>query len=166
MDILPKKKKELPLSVVIGALVHQNKVLLIRRVKGDYIGYWGFPGGKIEKNEHVSEAAVREIKEETGITSSFTEHLGLVSELLFNGENVKHHFLLHFCRLEPTEITYVIGEEGKLAWFDLNEIQFFKKNIIPSDYIMIEKMLLKREKSYYDCVIEKVDNVPVLKKFV
>jgi 8-oxo-dGTP pyrophosphatase MutT (NUDIX family) len=30
---------------------------------------WGFPGGKVDEYESVSHAAVRELKEETGITS-------------------------------------------------------------------------------------------------
>ena len=41
--------KELPLAVVITALVKDNKILLIKRMKGDYVGLLGLPGGKIEK---------------------------------------------------------------------------------------------------------------------
>ncbi|MCD6094481.1 NUDIX domain-containing protein [bacterium] len=46
--------QENPLSVVISALIKNNQILLIKRVRGDYIGLWGLPGGKIEKEEHLS----------------------------------------------------------------------------------------------------------------
>ena len=77
--------KELPLSVVIAALVKDNKILLIQRARGSYVGYWALPGGKIEKQEHLSQAATREILEESGIQSEFKEHLGFV---LGNGKYI------------------------------------------------------------------------------
>ena len=41
--------KELPLAVAISALIKDNKILLIKRLRGDYVGLLGLPGGKIEK---------------------------------------------------------------------------------------------------------------------
>jgi len=35
--------------------------------------YWGFPKGKIERNESKIEAALREIKEETGLDASLVD---------------------------------------------------------------------------------------------
>ncbi|MGC9310495.1 MAG: NUDIX hydrolase [Candidatus Aenigmatarchaeota archaeon] len=60
--------RERPLAVAIAALINENKILLIKRLKGDYAGFLGLPGGKVEKDEHVSEAAKREILEEAGIS--------------------------------------------------------------------------------------------------
>jgi ADP-ribose pyrophosphatase YjhB (NUDIX family) len=155
--------KELPLAVVISALVKNDKILLIKRIKGDYIGYWGLPGGKIEKNEHVSEAAVREIKEESGIDSDFEQHLGFVSELLIENNNIIQHLLLNVCKLNPKSTLITNNSEGNLKWFDLNKLE--KENIIPSDLLMINKMLKTKEKNYYNCVIEKSGNDHILKKF-
>ena len=55
------------LPIALGALVSKNKILLIKRTKGDYVGMWCMPGGKIEKKEHLSESAPREIFEELGV---------------------------------------------------------------------------------------------------
>ncbi len=41
------------------------KVLLVRHVKGQH---WGFPKGHKEKEESSQEAALRELKEETGLS--------------------------------------------------------------------------------------------------
>ena len=56
------------LSIAIGILRNtKNEVLLGKRTKGSHMGYWEFPGGKIEPNETPEEALFRELQEELGI---------------------------------------------------------------------------------------------------
>ncbi len=155
----------MPLAVAIAALLQDGKILFIKRVKGSYIGFWGLPGGKIEKNEHVSDAAVREIFEETGIKSTFVSHLGFVSEHLKEENIVHQHFLLHLCELSPQTTTLIPGKEGALQWFSLAELPAMKDKIIPSDYLMVERMVLRREKTYYNCVVEKRGEEHVIQRF-
>jgi ADP-ribose pyrophosphatase YjhB (NUDIX family) len=157
--------KELPLAVAISALIKDNKILLIKRVRGDYIGLLGLPGGKIEKNEHLSEAAVREILEESGIESNFKNHLGFVSEHLIENNTVLQHLLLHICELEPLTTNILNDSEGKLAWFNLDNLQNIKDQIIPSDFLIIEKIIKNKEKGYYNCILEKNGENYSLKKF-
>ena len=157
--------KEFPLSVAIAVLIRDNKILLIKRARGDYVGLFGLPGGKIEKDEHFSEAAVREILEESSIESEFEDYCGLVSEHLIENEIITQHFLLHICRLFPKTISISNNSEGELEWFDLEYIIKIKNKIIPSDFLMIEKMVLGKEKYYYECIIEKCGNDHILKKF-
>ncbi len=154
-----------PLSVVICVLVKNNQILLIKRIRGDYIGLLGLPGGKIEKNEHLSEAAIREIFEESGIKSDFKNYLGLVSEHLIEKDNIIQHFLLHICELEPKTTDISNNSEGTPSWFDLNNIQDLRNEIIPSDFLIIEKIIKNQEKKYYNCIIEKNRDNYFLKKF-
>jgi len=157
--------KELPLAIVIAALIKDNKILLLKRIKGDYIGLLGLPGGKIEKHEHVSEAAVREILEESGIESEFRNHLGFVSEHLIENKNILQHFLLHICELEPKNMDIKNNIEGQLEWFNLNELENMKEKIIPSDYLIINNIIMNKEKIYYNCIIEKFGNIYKINKF-
>jgi 8-oxo-dGTP pyrophosphatase MutT (NUDIX family) len=46
----------------------QGNALFLRRSDGDQQGKWAFPGGKLEGEETVDEAAIREVKEEIGYT--------------------------------------------------------------------------------------------------
>ena len=157
--------KNLPLSVVISALIKNNQILLIKRIRGDYINLWDLPGGKIEKEEHLSEAAKREILEESGIESSFKNYLGFVSEHLIENGKILQHFLLHICELEPKTTEILNDSEGRLDWFHLNHLSSFKEKIIPSDFLIIEKIVKNKEKKYYNCIIEKKGNIYLLKKF-
>mgnify|MGYP006285127609 CR=1 FL=1 len=52
----------------VGAVVfNQGCVLLTRRGTAPAKGQWAIPGGRIELGEHLTEAAEREVFEETGI---------------------------------------------------------------------------------------------------
>lgn len=51
------------------------KLLLIRRKHEPYQGLWALPGGFIRKNEEVTKAALRELKEETGLKGAYLEQL-------------------------------------------------------------------------------------------
>lgn len=56
------------LLVSVAIVEHQGHVLVARRSPGTpYAGYAEFPGGKLERGETPSEAAVRECREETGL---------------------------------------------------------------------------------------------------
>lgn len=53
-----------------GIVLSENKILLVKNKKGDSsadsISWWGYPKGHLEEGEKPSEAAVREVYEETG----------------------------------------------------------------------------------------------------
>ncbi|MGB3300771.1 MAG: NUDIX domain-containing protein [Phormidesmis sp.] len=51
------------------------KVLLIQRKLPPHKGKWALPGGFVQMDESVDEAAVRELKEETGVKNVFLEQL-------------------------------------------------------------------------------------------
>jgi ADP-ribose pyrophosphatase YjhB (NUDIX family) len=54
----------------------QGALLLIRRTDN---GYWSIPGGGVEPGESVSQAAAREVREETGIDCEVVGLVGIYS---------------------------------------------------------------------------------------
>lgn len=151
------------LAVAVCAVVHDNKILLLKRTRGDYVGLLALPGGKVENNEHVSFAGLRELKEETEIEAEFVKHLDIVSEILIDGKERKH-LLLNICLLKPLSTKPAETKEA-LLWHDLGKLKDIEGEIIPSDLKIIERIIITREKSYFECIMEKSGNKHKLLKF-
>ena len=61
--------------VVFSASPETRRVLLIKRGLEPYKDKWGFPGGFLEMDEELDNAATRELAEETGLTGVVLEQL-------------------------------------------------------------------------------------------
>lgn len=65
--------------VGIGAFVvnEKNEVLVVQEKSGRFrgTGVWKLPTGVVDEGEDISDAAVREVKEETGVNTKFVEIL-------------------------------------------------------------------------------------------
>jgi 8-oxo-dGTP diphosphatase len=55
-------------AAVFGLFRDGAKLLLIKRGKEPFKGRWAIPGGFIEMDEELADAATRELAEETGLT--------------------------------------------------------------------------------------------------
>ena len=135
-------KKILPVSV--AGVIHNNKILLIKRVKQPYKDHWSLLAGKVEFGEHPQEAALREVKEETDLDCEFEEFKGIASEVLHNNNEKVFHSIMYVCKLKPLHTNIVESKEGELRWFGFNELDNIK--IIPSDKEMIRRFILKDNK--------------------
>ena len=55
-------------TVLTFVLSDENKLLMIHKKTGQGAGKWNVPGGKVGPGETLVEAAIRETREETGVT--------------------------------------------------------------------------------------------------
>lgn len=101
----------------------QNRLLLQKRSDCEK---WGFLGGMVEFGESVEEAAVREVKEESGLEVEITSLYGVYSKYFAEFSNGdKAQPIVHLFKAK------IIGGE----WIDKNdetlELKFFDLKDIP-----------------------------------
>lgn len=82
--------------VGVGVVVLKDgAVLLVRRARPPRQGEWSIPGGLQHIGETLAEAALRELREETGIEARLTGELGAVDSLRHDdGGRVEYHYSL------------------------------------------------------------------------
>lgn len=78
-----------------------------------------FPGGHVEAHESFHDSVVREVKEETGLTIS---HPQLVGVKQFYDHNDKR-YLVFFYIAEQFSGTVKESDEGKLIWMSAKELK-------------------------------------------
>src|SRR5580700_5526840 len=65
----------LTVDITIVTRESRPRVLLIRRKRDPFAGSWALPGGFVDENERLADAARRELAEETGLTAADLEQL-------------------------------------------------------------------------------------------
>jgi len=69
-------KPSVTVDVVLFTFIDgELRVLLIRRKREPFKDHWALPGGFVEKNEKLEDAAARELYEETGLQGIYLEQL-------------------------------------------------------------------------------------------
>jgi len=111
--------------VAAGALLwrRENGVLKVLLIHRDRYDDWSWPKGKLDKGEAISEAAVREIKEETGLTVSLGVKLYELEYKLDNGNRkVVHYWAAHVTDKALAQQNFVPDEEvAELEWLTVPE---------------------------------------------
>ena len=84
---------------------------------------WSLPKGHIEEGETPEQAAIREVAEETGITSSITKSLGVIDFWFMAGGKRIHKTVHHFMFIEVGgTLLAQESEVDEVSWFPLAEI--------------------------------------------
>jgi mutator protein MutT len=108
----------------MAIVIKDNKVLLIRRANRPDAGRWAFPGGKIEQSETIRQAALRELKEETGVSGEALRIFTAVDafDRDENGDLFQHIILIAvLCRWTDGDV--VAGDDAVDAqWVELEEL--------------------------------------------
>jgi len=108
-----------------GIVVQEGKVLLVHLVVENRYDLWVMPGGGIEGDEGILQAAEREVWEETNLTVKAGK-IAYVEELIDEGRYVCKFWVV--CRLESgsLSIEHKVATEGCLQearFFSQEELQ-------------------------------------------
>lgn len=110
---------------VIGVVLRDRDVLLVRRANPPDAGRWGFPGGKIEPGEPIVEAVVRELAEETTVEVDALDVFTALDAFDRDDDGtLRQHFVMVAVLCRWLRGTPAAGDDALDArWFDVDELQ-------------------------------------------
>lgn len=109
-------------TVIFSILENRLKVLLVRRRNPPFQGFWAIPGGFVEADESLEEAARRELFEETGVRQVYLEQLYTFGDPLRDPRGrvvtVVYFALVRGELLRPRAST----DASSVAWYPLDTL--------------------------------------------
>ncbi|WP_433631054.1 NUDIX hydrolase N-terminal domain-containing protein [Halomicrococcus sp. NG-SE-24] len=108
-----------------AAVFNESGQILLQKRADD--GTWCLPGGYAEPNEAPHETAVRETKEETGLTVTAGDLVGVYTRK--PGEFGPHCLVIHLYRCTIKRGTVEVSREGEdVQYWSLNTVPDWHKN--------------------------------------
>jgi 8-oxo-dGTP diphosphatase len=114
------------LAVAVMVVNHENKILLVN----GYERGWEFPGGFVGKDESIKAAAIREVKEESGININNINLLGVE-------QSVSNSTIVFLLKATPVSGKLSISNETKdVGYFTVEEskrmikLEAFKERMV------------------------------------
>jgi 8-oxo-dGTP diphosphatase len=127
-------------AVVVQKTDGRLKILLIRRKNSPFADSWALPGGFVDKNEDLHDAACRELKEETGVVFDNLMQCGAFGT---PGRDPRgHNICIAFTAVTEQKITPQGGDDAKEAALfdikDLPELAFDHSEIIKKAFLTLK----------------------------
>jgi ADP-ribose pyrophosphatase YjhB (NUDIX family) len=101
---------------VAVAILKDDSVLLTKR---EDFEVWCLPGGQLDENESMSQAAIREVYEETGLEVRLTRLVGIYSRPQWYGG---HHIVLFAAEVSGGEFRPQPGEVIDIRYFPVHDL--------------------------------------------
>lgn len=120
-----------PFVGIGGVIVHEGRVVLVKRRFEPLAGQWSIPGGAVEAGETLEACVAREMAEETGYLVEVGPVVEVLDRITHDDEGkVQYHFVLidYLCwpiggelRAGSDVAEAVLAERSELAQFSLTE---------------------------------------------
>jgi 8-oxo-dGTP diphosphatase len=115
----PYPRPSLTVDIALVTVEPHPRVLLIQRKAEPFAERWALPGGFVDQDERLIDAARRELKEETGLDQAYLEQLHTFGDPGRDprGWTVSVAFL---AQVRPDELKAVAGDDAAdVGWFPL-----------------------------------------------
>jgi 8-oxo-dGTP pyrophosphatase MutT (NUDIX family) len=134
------------------AIIYDNKILLAHTTSRGWYGSYGIPKGGIDKGESKLDAAIRETREEVGITIpknliDKTEHTFTVSTKKY-GNKIVYYYVVQISNLSQIGLKDLKVPKKQLQleevdWAGFLDYREATKRIMKSQAILINNMVSK-----------------------
>ncbi len=117
------------MNVIVGCLIEKNhQILLVKEGEEDY-GKWNIPAGSAENFEKITDAAIRETFEETGLKVKLTGVLPIGKRIIHDKTFISIRFV---AEIVSGEINYDSKEIIDVKWFSIEEFEKLTKESLRS----------------------------------
>jgi mutator protein MutT len=126
-----RRYPERPYVGIGGIIVHEGRVVLVKRRFEPLAGQWSIPGGAVETGETLEACLVREMAEETGFLVEVGPVVEVLDRITHDDEGkVLYHFVLidYLCwpvggelRAGSDVAEAALAEPSELAQYELTE---------------------------------------------
>lgn len=117
-----------PVASVLGVVVHDANVLLVRRINTPDAGKWGYPGGWINPGETMVEATVRELFEETQVRAEARRVFNALDAFDYDDAGIlRRQFVMIAVLCTWVSGTPIAGDDASDArWFPIASLSQLK----------------------------------------
>jgi len=123
-------KREYPTQPVVGVgalIVHEGKLLIVKRGVEPSKGKWSIPGGAVELGEKIRDALLREVKEECGLDVGIAleRPMDAIDNITMSkdGRLQYHYVLLQFLARLKGGTLKPASDVLDAKWVPLNEVE-------------------------------------------
>jgi ADP-ribose pyrophosphatase YjhB (NUDIX family) len=165
------KKAAFPTFNHVLIVKNGSKVLVQRRLKEPFYGYWGFISGKINYGLNVEECALRDIEEETGLVASHAQLIGMNQTKTYEDGKLLHHHIMFYVRL--SDLTGTLRSKthkGENAWVEFAEYEkldrfpdkWLREVIDATSFVNLEMERFMKDGKFIDCKLKRLTGANVL----
>ncbi|WIV61270.1 NUDIX hydrolase [Amycolatopsis nalaikhensis] len=146
----PNAPKANSIAVAVSAFIQddEGRILMIRRTDNDL---YSIPGGQLELGETLAEAAVREVREETGIECEVTGVIGLYSNpnhvIAYDDGEIRQEFSICFRAVIKGGILRTSIESKEVKYIAVDDLT--KIDVHPSIRLRIGHALNEKPEAYF-----------------
>jgi len=112
-------------SATVGVVcLRGDQVLLIKRGNPPRQGQWSLPGGRLEWGETLTQGALRELAEETGVTAQILGLIDVVDGLFTSrttGETTRHYVMIDYAAQWLSGDPVAGDDAAEARFFSLDE---------------------------------------------
>lgn len=134
-------------AIVFGYDKGELYVLLIKQKFGIYKDFWALPGGFVKNEEGLTDAVIRELKEETGVKVNYLEQLYTFGDKVDRDPRYQVITVAYFALVNSENLKLKADSDAKDAqWFKIHSIP--KVAFDHKEIITVAKERLKAKLHY------------------
>jgi ADP-ribose pyrophosphatase YjhB (NUDIX family) len=140
------KRGKVWLAVAGLVIDKEGNWLVVKKRYGGLKGMWSLPAGFVNEGETVDEAVIREVKEETGLTTTVNGIIGVRTGVIGN-EISDNMIIFHLNHIETDQIEIEKKELFDVKWMSPNALMVDGKTSVMIHEMLKQGDLLQRHQA-------------------